>query len=228
MRRLKRRAGQVGAVAVMLGLAGVAGSSFAISWYPSQRTFRLQGPDVAAAQGSIDWPKLRLQGASFGYAVATIGADGKDARFAEHWQALYAAGVQRGAIHVYSLCRLAIDQANNFNRVVPATDDSLPPAILIDFQPDCATRPDRAVVIGELNRLLAIIEARQRKSALLKVSRRFDAAYQVTSAIRRDVWSVQNFFPPDYAARPWKLWQATTMRRIDGATTLLHWNVMAP
>lgn len=228
LRRLKRRAGQVGAAIIVLGLASVAGTSFAISWHPSDKAYRFQGPDVAAAHGPIEWPVVRGQGASFGYAVATIGADARDARFAENWRDLYAAGLRRGAIHVYSLCRLATDQANNFNVTVPYSDDALPPAVLIDFQPDCDTRPDRAVVVGELKRLLTIIEAHSRKPALMKVSRRFDAAYGVSAAIPRNVWSVQNFFPPDYAARPWKMWQATAMRRIDGATTLLHWNVVAP
>lgn len=228
LRLLTRRAKQVGAALLVLGLAGMTAWLFVISWQPSPRIYPFQGPDVSAAQGLIEWSVVRGGGASFGYVVATIGADGRDPMFETNWQDMYAAGIRRGAIHVYSLCRLAMDQANNFNTTVPASDDALPAAVLIDFQPDCATRPDRAVVIIELRRLLTTVEAHTGKPSLLKVSRRFDASYRVTAAIPRTVWSMQDFFPPDYAARPWKMWQANAMRRIDGAKTLVHWNVVAP
>lgn len=228
IRRLRRRLGQIAAAVIVLGLVAVAGTAFVISWHPSPMAYPLQGPDVSARQGRIEWPVVRGQGASFAYAVATVSADQRDPMFETNWRELYAAGLRRGAIHVYSLCRLAIDQANNFNVTVPASEDALPQAVLLDFQPDCHTRPDRAVVIDELRRFLTTIEAHTAKPTLLKVSRRFDATYGVTAAIPRTVWSIANFFPPDYAARPWKMWQATSMRRIDGAPTLLDWNVVTP
>jgi len=228
LRLLGRRAGQVGAAIVIIGLALVVIWSFAISWYPSPKAYAFQGVDVGAAQGVIEWPVVRGGGASFAYLTATIGADARDPSFEANWSDVYAAGLRRGALHVYSLCRLAADQANNFNTTVPRAGDSLPPAVWVDFDAGCAARPDRAVVIGEVKRLLTLIESHSGKPALLKVSRRFDAAYRLTSAIPRPIWSAQNFFPPDYAARPWRMWQASDMRRIDGAPTLVHWNVVAP
>lgn len=222
-----RRLGQIAAGLMVLGLMAVIIASFVLSWHPSPRLYAFQGPDVAAAQGVIDWPVVRGGGASFAYVVATIGADQRDPMFEINWHDVYAAGLRRGAIHVYSLCRLALDQANNFNRTVPYDTGNLPPAVLIDFQPNCDARPDRDVVIGELHRFIARVEAHTRTPALIKVSRRFDESYAVTADIRRPIWSIQNFFPPDYAARPWRMWQANAMRRIDGAPTLLHWNVVA-
>ncbi|MFM9978644.1 MAG: glycoside hydrolase family 25 protein [Sphingomonadaceae bacterium] len=228
MRLFQRRAQQIAATVIVLGLSIIIGWSFAISWYPSPKSYVFQGVDVSAANGAIEWPVVRGGGASFAYLTATIGADDRDPMFAANWSEVYAAGLRRGAIHVYSLCRLAVDQANNFNTTVPFTNDSLPPAILIDFESDCAARPERQVVIGEIERLIATIEVHTRRPVLLKVSRRFDAAYGVTKAIERPIWSTQNFFPPDYAARPWRMWQASDLRRIDGAPTKVHWNVVAP
>lgn len=228
IRLLQRRAQQIGAAAIVIGLAVIVTWSFALSWYPSPKSYSFQGVDVAAANGTIEWPVLRGGGVSFAYLTATIGADTRDPMFAANWSDVYAAGLRRGAIHVYSLCRLAADQANNFNTTVPYAEDSLPPAISIDFEPSCAARPERDVVIGEIERLITTIETHMRKPVLLKVSRRFDAAYRVTAAIDRPIWSIQNFFPPDYAARPWRMWQASDMRRIDGAPTMVHWNVVAP
>lgn len=217
-----------GGVAIAIGLAGLALFSLAISWTPARRDFHFQGIDVAAANGPIEWPTVRAGGAEFGYVTATIGDNGRDPAFEENWRAIDAAGLRRGAIHVYSLCRLAADQANNFNTTVPRTDDALPPAVAIDFNDDCAARPARQVVIDEIIRCLTMIEAHAGKPALLKISKRFEQAYRLTRAIRRPLWSAQNFFPPDYGARPWRMWQASDMRRIDGVTTKVNWNVVAP
>ncbi|OYW22455.1 glycoside hydrolase family 25 protein [Sphingomonas sp. 32-62-10] len=228
MRLYQRRAGQIGGAAIVVGLAVLVSWSFAISWYPSPKSYPFQGPSVSAANGVIEWPVIRGGGAAFAYLTATIGADGRDASFQSNWSDVYAAGLRRGAIHVYSLCRLAADQANNFNTNVPYTGDSLPPAIAIDFEPGCTARPERDVVIGEVTRLITMIETHTRKPVLLKVSRRFDEKYRITAAIERPIWSSQNFFPPDYAARPWRMWQASDLRRMDGAPTLINWNVVAP
>ncbi len=226
LRLIQRRARYLGVGLVVIGLATLIAWSFAINWYPAPRSYPFQGPDVDAADGAIEWPVVRGGGASFAYLTATIGADTRDPMFQANWSDVYASGLRRGAIHVYSLCRLAADQANNFNTTVPRTSDSLPPAIQIDFEDGCAARPERDVVIGEIERLVTMIETHTQTPVLLKVSRRFDAAYRVSAAIRRPIWSVQNFFPPDYAARPWRMWQASDMRRIDGAPGRVHWNVV--
>ncbi|MFM9827818.1 MAG: GH25 family lysozyme [Sphingomonas sp.] len=201
---------------------------FATGWHPSPASFPFQGVDVSAEQGSIEWPVLRAGGAQFAYITATMGASGRDPRFEAHWHDVYEAGMGRGAIHRYSLCTLAIDQANNFNATVPRESDALPAAIDLQFAPDCPSRPDRKIVVGELQQLIALVETHTGQPAILRVSRDFEAAYKVSEALRRPLWSVQNFFPPDYAARPWRLWQATDMRRMDGATMPLHWDVVAP
>ena len=228
LRLFQRRARQITAAVIVVGLAVIIAWSFAISWHPAPRSYPFQGPDVSAANGVIEWPVVRGGGASFAYLTATVGAETRDPMFPANWSDVYAAGLRRGAIHVYSLCRLAADQANNFNTTVPRTSDALPPALVVDFEDGCAARPERDVVIGEIERLIATIETHIQRPVLLKVSRRFDAAYRITLAIDRPIWSTQNFFPPDYAARPWRMWQASDMRRIDGAPTPVHWNVVTP
>ena len=136
------------------------------------------------------------------------------------------AGMRRGAIHAWSLCRLAADQANNFNTTVPKTDDALPPAVAIDFIDGCDDRPSRDVVLEELKRFIIMVEAHTERPVLLLVSKRFEANYDVTSALDRPIWSAQNFFPPDYAARPWRMWRASDMRRIDGVEGPVNWDVV--
>jgi lysozyme len=200
---------------------------FARNWRPSASDYPFQGIDVSEASGTVDWPAIKAAGADFAYMRATMGTDGRDARFEENWQGALAADVRRGAIHDYSLCKLATDQANNFNTTVPKVDDALPPVVAVDFTPDCTARPERSVVLVELGRFIAMVEAHSERPVLLLVSQRFEAAYAVTGALPRPIWSSQNFFPPDYAARPWRMWRASDMRRIEGVDGPVNWDVVA-
>lgn len=225
---MARRAKQLLAVLAVLAVLAFGARVFAMGWTPSPKAYAFQGIDVSAADGVLDWPVLRGGGVAFVYLTATDGADSRDAMFERNWRDAEAAGIRRGALHVYSLCRLATDQGNNFNTTVPHSEDALPPAVLFDFDKTCSARPDRAVLIGEVERLLTMIEAHIGRPALIKVSRRFDSYYRLSEAIPRPVWSMQDYFPPDYAARPWRMWQANAQRRIDGAPSPLHWDVVAP
>jgi len=227
MRLWGRRIGRIGALGIVLALTGVVAWTFALSWRPSDK-YDFQGVDVSEDQGVVDWLTVKAGGADFAYLRATYGADGRDERFATNWADANAAGMRRGALHVYSLCRLATDQANNFNTTVPRVSDALPPAVTVDFDPDCTSRPARDVVLGELRQFLSMVEAHSGKPALIKISKTFEATYQVTGAIPRTIWAVQDFFPPDYTARPWRMWQANDMRRIDGINGAVRWNVVAP
>ena len=225
-----RRVARLGIALVFMMLLGAAGWVFAISWRPSDKSYAFQGVDVSERNGPIDWMTLHGTGtgADFGYIRATYGADGRDTRFAANWSDAYAADVRRGAIHEYSLCRLAVDQANNFNTVVPPVSDALPAAVSIDFTGDCSDRPERSVLIGEVKRFMTMVEAHTGKPVLLMTSKRLEAAYRLSADIPRPVWSAQDFFPPDYAARPWRMWRANDMRRVEGMEGPVNWDVVAP
>jgi lysozyme len=227
LRTFGRRLRLFTGIALALGIVGVAAWMLAISWRPAVRDFPLQGPDIGEETGAIDWFTLKGAGADFAYVRATTGADLQDSRFAENWSGLYEAGVRRGAIHVYSLCRLAADQAANFVRTVPRSSDQLPVAIELDFQDDCPARPDRDVLVGELTRFLIAIETHTGEPTILKLAKRFDAEYRIAQAIPRSLWSMQSYFPPEYLPRPWRMWQATRMLRIAGAEQSVRWNVVA-
>lgn len=228
MRLWRRRFGRFVLLLLVAALALVVGWSFARGWRPASTNFPFQGVDVDERHGQIDWWTVRAGGADFAYVRATFGSGGRDARFAANWGDVYTTGMRRGALHVYSLCNLAADQANNFNTTVPRVADALPAAVQIDFTEGCESRPEQHVVIDELRRFMTMVEQHTGKPVLMKLTRRFDAAYRVSAAIPRPVWAVQDFFPPDYAARPWRMWQANDMRRIDGVAGAVNWDVVAP
>ncbi len=215
-------------IALALALVGVCAWLFAVNWTPPRDSYPVQGIDVSDGDGAVNWFTVKAMDVDFAYARATAGVDTRDAMFAEHWAAMYEAGVPRGAIHVFSLCRLAADQAASFVATVPRDPDALPAAIDLSFHDDCPARPVRDVVLVEIRRLAAIIETHSGKPVILRIAPDFEAKYQVSQAIDRPGWSTGLFFPPQYLARPWRMWQSSTMRRVEGVERPVNWNVMAP
>lgn len=227
LRVLWRRTRVFAGVTLALALIGLTGLLLAINWMPDRQAFPHQGIDVSERNGEINWWGVKkTYGIEFAYARATMGAKDRDARFPDYWRGLYEAGVPRGAIHVFSLCQLAADQAGNLVSTVPRSDDQLPVALLLDFESDCPARPERHVVIGEINRFLAGVEAHTGKPAILKVSGAFESQYRISEGIQRKLWSVQAFFPGSYFDKPWTMWQASGFRRIEGVSGGVNWDVM--
>ncbi len=219
---------KIAGVLAAIGLLAIVGWSFATGWHPAAKHYPLQGIDLGESPGPIEWGTVRARGADFAYIVATSGADRRDPGFEPNWAALPEAGLRRGAVHVYSLCQLASDQANAFNTFVPQAGDALPAAVDIAFHADCAARPDRAVLVAEVARFIAMVEAHTRKPVLLRIAEPVEATYRLSEALARPVWAVANVFPPDYTAKPWRMWRASDFRRIDGIEGPVNWNVVAP
>lgn len=216
-----------GSVVAALGLAAFVAWIVAMGWRPGA-PYTFQGIDVSGVDGPVDWWAVKRGGADFAYLRATVGADRRDTRFEENWAGVAATGMRRGALHHYSLCARAVDQANNFNTTVPRTDDALPAAVEFAFTPDCAARPAPRLVLEEVRCYLEMVEAHTGKPVLIKITRPFDEAYGVTLAIPRSVWAVQDYFAPEYPARTWRMWQANPARHIEGVDRPVHWDVVRP
>ncbi|WP_245941994.1 GH25 family lysozyme [Sphingomonas gilva] len=217
-------------LALLLALAGVAVLAawlYARQWRPDLAKYPVQGVDVSTAQGAIDWPHARADGVDFAYLTATSGG-ARDPAFAANWAATGAIGLRRGAMHRWSLCAPAAAQATGFLATVPREADALPPALVLAFDADCARRPGRDAVIAALTQFLAAAETHLGKPMVLKVTEDFEAAYAVTPEIDRTLWVVANGLAPEYGARPWVMWQASDMHRVDGIDAPVNWNVMRP
>lgn len=215
------------AAAVVALLAGAVWL-YATRWTPSRDWFPDQGIAITADTGDVQWPTVRAAGVNFAYLRATTGAMGRDERFAGYWEATQKAGLKRGVWHAYSLCQSADAQANNFIAVVPRDRSALPAAILLDFSDDCPARPGKERVIEEVRLLLKVIEQQTGKAALLWVSEDFDDQYGVGTAFDQDLWLIGNFFRPGYGGRPWRMWQASGIRRVNGINGPVRWAVIYP
>src|SRR3990172_8312556 len=93
-----------------------------------------EGIDVSRHQGRIDWEQVGKAGlALFAYARASMGATGRDERFAENWQGAKGAGLLRGAYH-YFISDVDPDaQAKNFMAIVGDDRGELAP--VLDVEP---------------------------------------------------------------------------------------------
>lgn len=211
-----------------LALLALLLSFSATRWAPARSTYPLQGIDVSAAQGEIDWHKTRADGADFAYLKASEGADIRDARFADNWERAREAGLRRGASHSFTLCRLARDQATNFIATVPREPNMLPAVLSLAFDDSCTARPDRKIVLSEIALFIEMVEAHTGKAMLLYLTRDFENAYQVSSAVDRSLWLQRAFFAPDYGSHPWVIWQASNRKRVDGIIGPINWNVLQP
>ena len=52
--------------------------------------------------------------------------------------------------------------------------------------------------------------------------------YDISSAVNRTVWLAGDFFPPDYAARPFVMWTANEKRDVEGLQGPGNWVVVQP
>lgn len=211
-----------------IGAAGVATWNWATGWHPSPAHYPLQGVDLGENPPAIEWGSVRAGGADFAYIVATSGADRRDAAFEANWAALPQAGLRRGAVHLYSLCQPATAQADAFNTFVAASTDALPAAVDVTYRADCAARPDKATLAASISRFVDRVEAHTGKPMLLRVSKAMERDYALTGSIARPVWAIANAFSPGYPARPWQMWRASDIRRIDGIEGPVNWDVAAP
>lgn len=214
-------------VVVVLCILGAIGWRFAVNWRPPVEKYPVQGIDVAEKNGPVEWKVVAGGGVDFAYAAATHGARHRDARFEENWQGIAGAGLRRGAMHIWSLCEPGIDQANAFNTTVPRDDSALPVAIAFDYAEGCDVRPAREALIDEVKQAAATIEAHTGKPVLLRISRRFERDYDLSSVVPRPIWATGTFIKPDYAARAWRIWRASDLRRIDGIEGPVNWDVVA-
>ena len=226
-RVVRRRLFAVSGLLVLL-LAG-AGWWEAGDWRPSRARFAVQGAEIGAEDGAVNFAALKAGGADFVYLDASEGTGRRDHAFEQSLAAAREAGLQVGALHRFDPCLGADPQAGNFVTVVPRDAKLLPPAIELDIDDAaCAAPPAEAAMQSELTTLVNQLEAHSGKSAILKLSRGFEARYHVSAMIDRNLWVTGAYLAPGYAGRPWVMWSANPRLRSPAAEGRLRWVVVRP
>ena len=92
------------------------------------------GIDVAAQDGRVDWTVVKNSGKTFAFAKATEGVAIKDSAFPNHWPAMKAAGITRGAYHFFHpRTSDPVQQAKEFLKTVGNFEPGdLPPVLDIE------------------------------------------------------------------------------------------------
>lgn len=219
---------------VAVGLAVIAAILFGIwqlvaGWRPSRTDFAIQGISMAPGTQPIQWDRVRQDGVDFAYIVATEGADIRHEGFTEAVAGAEGVGIETGAMHIFSLCRLAIDQADNVIRTVPRDATQLPLAVEIETISDsqCAV-PGRSAVLSEIATFLQRVEAHMGKPVILKIDYDFEREFTISYAIDRPLWLERTFLRPDFANRGWALWQSSGSHKVAGIAEPVQWSVARP
>ena len=139
------------AVLLLALLGGAYGWWHMHHWLPSRSAFPVQGVEVGAEDGDIDWKAVKAIGADFAYVDASASAFARDPRFSRNLDDARAARLQIGAVHRYDPCQPAERQAANFVTVVPRDAALLPPAVELDRDAgDCPVKVSDAKLESEL------------------------------------------------------------------------------
>jgi lysozyme len=189
---------------------------------PSKRKYPIRGIDVSHHQGSVDWNKARAAGIRFAYIKATEGADFTDAKFADHWRESGSAGIVHGAYHFFTLGTSGQSQAANFIAHVPVDENSLAPAIDLEFSGyNRERRPSAADFQRELSAFWDAIVERYGKVPVVYTANDFQKQYLGAMPIER-LWIREVIFLP---ASGWTFWQFSPRGRVSGVPGFVDLNV---
>jgi lysozyme len=193
-------------------------------------TMEVQGVDVSAWQGDIDWAKARAAGTRFAFIKATEGGDHLDPKFLENWEGAKRAGVARSAYHFLYWCRPAHEQALWFMLNVPADADALPPVLDLEWNTHSKTCPkklSRAKALDKIKAMLVAMESHTGKKPIIYTDPAFHREVLEGELTNYHFWlrSVAAEPQDKYADRRWTFWQFTTTGKVPGIAGKVDRNV---
>jgi lysozyme len=198
-------------------------------WLPDRARYPVQGVEIGAQDGAVDWRALKVTGADFAYLDASAGAFARDPAFSRNLAAARSAGLKTGAVHRYDPCQPGDRQAANFVVVVPRDALMLPPVVELErTADDCPVATSDAEVESELMTFLNQVETHTGEHSLLKLGAGFEDRYAMAARIERNLWLERDLLQPDYAGRPWTLWTANSGLASDHVADRLRWVVAQP
>lgn len=198
--------------------------------YPSKSKYDIRGIDVSHHQGNIDWYKVKNSSLKFAYIKATEGDDFVDKNFSDNWNNSKNAGLVRGAYHFYSLRFTGKDQAENFIKIVPKEDNTLPPVIDLEFGGNSKKRPLKKDFKKELLDYINIVEKHFNKSPILYTTYKFYNSYikDDEDLLKYDLWIRNIYFEPSKINnKKWLFWQYNSRGHIKGIDGFVDFNVFA-
>lgn len=194
--------------------------------YPDKSEYPVRGIDISHHQDVIDWDVLRREGISFAIIKATEGGDHKDTQFERNWERAGDIGLVRGAYHFFTFCKPGHEQALNYIQSVPVEENTLPPAIDLEFSGNCQARPTKAEVQYELSVFAELVEQRYGKTPIIYTTNESYKAFLEGEDLRYPVWIRDIYAKPVLSDNAnWDFWQFTHRGRLHGIDGFVDLNV---
>jgi lysozyme len=178
----------------------------------------VNGIDVSDFQPNVSWPTVHQAGYSFAYTKATEGAGWTAQTFGGNWSGIKAAGMLRGAYHMFHFDEDPVAQANHFLDVVNPQPGDLPPALDLEL----AVPPDVAP-IPAIAQWLHVVEASAKVRCVLYMGYYFwqGALLATTGFAGHPLWLAQYSSGPAPSLAPaawksWSFWQYTDSQPVPG------------
>lgn len=197
-----------------------------MTYKPDSEKYPVTGIDVSHHQGEIDWKTIATQNIQFAYIKSTEGGDWKDKRFQTNWTEAGNAGIKRGAYHFFTFCRPGKDQAQNYINSVPVDENSLPPAVDLEFGGNCKVKKTRAELVADIEIFLTLIEEKYKKKPVIYVTPEFYQEFKNQPILKfYPLWVRSILQEPDYADKNWIIWQYHNRGKLDGIDGPVDLNV---
>lgn len=195
---------------------------------PDPLRYPVRGLDVSHHQGEIRWEEA-ARGFAFAYIKASEGGDWKDPRFTANWDGARKAGLSAGAYHFFTFCRDAGAQAGNFLAALgQERQNSLPPAVDLEFGGNCARRPEPEELRRELASFAGKIESALGAAPVYYATAEFLSRYPRAVPADARLWLRSVLVPPELLSdRRWTFWQFNARGRVAGIAGHADLNVFA-
>ncbi len=182
----------------------------------------VRGIDASHHQGDIDWVRVAGDRVGFAYLKASEGSTFTDPRFVENVAGARRAGLRVGGYHYFSLCSPGAPQGEHFAETLEAAGRStLPPAVDLELQGQCATPPARPDLLAEVRAFLEVVEEATGRRVVVYEFPDLEEEYRLADELGRRQWVRRlGDVPP---ARDWWIWQRAddaTVAGVDGPVDL--------
>ncbi|GMN02000.1 glycoside hydrolase family 25 protein [Erythrobacter sp. MTPC3] len=196
-------------------------------WRPDTQLYPEQGAVIASGASGTRFETLKALGGDFVYLELAPVGGAPDPGFAARLNAALTSGLKVGVIYPFDPCLRADPQSARFTRMVPRSDDLLPPAVaLAEIADGCDPSVSDAAVESELLTLVNQIEMHSGKPAILKLAEGFQERHATARNLGRDLWLMRDRARPDYAGRPWLLWSANSHLVSEASPEPIEWTVV--
>jgi len=211
----------IGALAAFLLYAG-----FLRFNYPSFSEYPVQGIDVSNHQNEIDWEKVDKHQVQFAFIKATEGGDFKDKSFIRNWVNARREGIVVGAYHFFTFCKSGEEQAQNFIETVPVEDNTLPPAIDLEYSGNCKLTKTTEELLSDITVFINILEEHYNKKVIIYVTEDFYNNILFDKYLDNPLWLRDIYAKPKTSNnRTWTFWQFGNRGKLSGIETFVDLNV---